>query len=130
MANVLSTQILVDGARNAVVKITGQIDASDIAKTTIVDPADFTPLPTNFRIDRIVYSVEQGIAVLLWWDASTDVLIVSLTQSETQKYAKIGGLQNNAGAGVTGKIQLSTVGWAASAVYSFSLTLDLVKIGV
>jgi len=34
---------------------------------------------------------------------------------------------NNAGAGVTGKILLSTQGWVVAAILSFTLELELIK---
>ena len=129
MANVVATQILVDGARNAVVKVTGILDTSDVSMVAVVTPADFTPLPTGFRIDRVTYAVEQGLAVRLWWDASTDLLIHTFTQSETGCWEFFGGLTNNAGTGVTGKINLDTEGWASMAIYNFTLTIEMSKIG-
>ena len=126
MANVLSTQILVDGERNVVVKITGVLDTSNVSATTVVDPASFTPLPTNFRVDRVDYSVDNPLAVRLVWDATADVDILTLFQSGNMKFAKIGGLRNNAGAGVTGKIQLLTQGYTAGTL-TFSVVLTLIK---
>ena len=57
MANVVNTQVLLDGKRNTVIKITGVLDTSNVSSTTIVDPANFTPVPTGFRIDHIDYSI-------------------------------------------------------------------------
>ncbi len=130
MANALATQILVDGARNAVVKITGVLDTSDVSMVAVVDPADFVPVPTGFILDKVTYAVEQGLAVRLWWDASTDILIHTFTQSEGAKFKKFGGLYNNSGAGKSGKINLDTEGWASMAIYNFTLTLEMIKTGV
>jgi hypothetical protein len=130
MANAVTTQIIVDGARNAVVKVVGILDSSDLSATTIVDPASFTPLPTKFRIDQVQYSVEEGLSVLLDWDATSDVYIDSFDGSGTAKYHRFGGLTNNAGAGVTGKIEASTEGWASTGTYHFTLVLQMTKMGV
>jgi hypothetical protein len=127
MANILSTQILVDGERNAVVKITGILDTSNVSTTTVVDPASFTPVPTTFRVDAVEYSVGTPLAVRLVWDASTDVDMLALTNAGRMKFTKFGGLQNNSGAGVTGKIQLLTNGYSSGTV-TFSIVLKLVKI--
>ena len=62
MANVVSTQILEDGERNAVVKITGVLDTSNVSATTIVDPANYSPVPTQFRIDQIDYSLSGSFS--------------------------------------------------------------------
>jgi len=132
MANSLATQILVDGARNAVVKVVGVNDTSNVSAVDIVDPASFSPVPTGFRIDRVSYLIDPGTTCKLWWDANTDVLAITLTGSggDDFKAKQYGGLINNAGAGVTGKIQLTTEGWASSAVDNFTFVLELVKMGV
>ena len=39
MANVVNTQILVDGARNTVIKVTGVLDTANLTNVVIVDPA-------------------------------------------------------------------------------------------
>lgn len=128
MANALATQILVDGARNAVVKAVGTLDTSDLSVTDLVAPASFTPVPTTFKVDRIQYAVEPGITVRLWWDASTDVYIAALTGSNVIDAKPFGGLINNSGSGTTGKIQVSTEGYS-SGTEAFTLTLEMSKIG-
>jgi hypothetical protein len=129
MANSVTTQILVDGAVNAVVKIVGILDTSDVAPTAVVDPASFTPTPTQFRIDRVTYTVEEGLDVRLQWDATSPVYIIDYVKAGHQDFKKFGGLQNNAGAGKTGKILLSTEGWTAG-THEFTIVLELVKQGV
>jgi hypothetical protein len=132
MANILETQIIEDGNRNSIVKIVGVLDTGEVTATDIVVPASFNPVPLDFRIDTIWYSVEEGLSVRLWWDASTDVYIDTFNGSGTADYHKrFGGLINNAAAAnKTGAIKLSTEGWASTGVYNFTLTLHLVKMGV
>ena len=130
MANSLTTQIIVNGARNAVVRVVGIIDTSDIAATTIVDPASYVPVPTEFRVDRVQYQVEDGISVRLDWDASTDVYLGTFVDAGDADYRRFGGITNNASTGKTGKIELSTEGWAASGVYAFTLVISMTKMGV
>ena len=128
MANVCTTQILVDGARNAVVKTVGILDTSDLATTDIVDPANFTPTPTGFRIDRIQYAVESGITVRLFWDGSPDVYIVTLDGTSGMGFKQFGGLINNATT-PTGKIQATTQGYT-SGTQNFTIVLEMAKMGV
>ena len=144
MANSTSTQILVDGPRNVVVKFEGVLDTSDLSSTTVLDPAtlsaiDNAPgtLPTRLRIDKIVHNVEDTLSLNLFWDATTPVRIEEITGRGKQEYKDIGGLKNNAGtwsggtftpaAGYTGKITATTQGWAASGILSFSVTIYCVK---
>lgn len=132
MANVVSTQFLLDGTRNAVVKFQGVLDTSDVALQTIADPAtmqgiDFSGAvkASNFRIKKIQYDVEDGLAVNLLWDATADVPIMTLTGRGTFKNEVFGGIVSNAGAGNTGKILASTRGW--SGTKAFVIELELVK---
>ena len=130
MANQLNTQTLVDGARNAVVKITGVLDTSDVSTTTVVDPANFIPTPTGtaFRIDHIDYSIATPLEVRLLWDGTGDVDILPLSGRGRMSFWNFGGLQNNATA-PTGKIQILTNGYTSGTLV-FSVVLELVKIGV
>lgn len=133
MANSLTTQVIVDGPRNAVVKIVGILDTSDVTPTAVVDPATLGYMDnanqqraSQVRIDRILYTVEEGLDVRLQWDATSPVYIIDLVKAGHQELGQFGGYQNNAGAGKTGKILLSTEGWTAG-VKEFTITLHLVK---
>ena len=129
MTNVVNTQILVDGARNAVIKITGVLDASDVSTPIdVVDPASFSPVPTGFRIDHIDFSIADSLEVRLLWDGTSDVDILPIAGRGRMSFWNFGGLQNNA-TGATGKIQLMTNGWATG-TRVFSIVLEMVKIGV
>lgn len=131
MANVTSIQTLVDGPRNVVIKYDGILDTSDVSLTTLLDPALLSAmdangtLATKLRIDKIFFDVEDGLAVYLYWDATTDVRIVELAGRGRMDATKYGGLTNNAGAGNTGKILVATQGW--SGTLSFTLILECVK---
>jgi hypothetical protein len=133
MANSFLTQTIEEGPRNAVVKLTGVLDTSNLAVTDAVDPANFNmsgtgPVPEQFRIDHIDYSIADQLEVILWWDATADVAILPIAGRGKMSFWNFGGLQNNAGAGKTGKIQISTTGWA-SGTQVFSIVLELVKQG-
>lgn len=129
MSNTVTTQILTDGARSATVKAVGVLDSSDLTATTIADPADFSPTPTKFRIDAAKFSVDSPLDLRVWWDATSDVLAATLAGTQSLKFRKFGGLINNAGSGVTGKIQVTTTGYSSGTV-NFTLVLELVKMGI
>jgi hypothetical protein len=65
--------------------------------------------------------------VLMYWDATTDVVIQTIPQntSYTLDYEKFGGLTNNAGAGKNGDILFSTSD--ASAGDEYTIVLEMVK---
>ena len=132
------TQIEIDGPRNTVAKTTGDAVAA-VAGQVLLDPATLTDmnpgmsgshLATLLRLDQIDYSIADGYIVQLFWDASTPVLICELYGRGKLEMKKYGGWQNNAGAGVTGKITMTVISTAASfptTSYSILLVLQTVK---
>ena len=136
MANSVNTQIIQDGPRNVVIKVEGILDTSDLASTVIVDPSALAGMDNTgavkalgLIVDRIQFSVEDVLELRLAWDATTPTRMVELAGRGTEKFERFGGLTNNSGAGRTGKILLSTQGWVAAAVLSFTLILTLKKQG-
>ena len=134
MANSTSTQVILDGARNAVVKFEGVLDTSDLAYTVFLDPATLVGIDntgsrkaTGFRINRISFSVRNpGMNVNLFWDAPTPQRIEALASDDNVLYDGFGGLTNNA-TSPTGKLGISTNGW--SGISSFYVVLELTKTG-
>lgn len=134
MANVTSTQILIDGPRNVSVKLEGVLDTGDVANTVLLDPAllqgiDFSgsAKAAKLRIMKVQFAVEDTLAVNLLWDATVPVRIAEYVGRGKQCYESFGGLQNNAGAGVNGKILWNTQGASAGPILSFTLVVDCVK---
>lgn len=129
MANITSIQVLENGHRNYTVKLTGILDTADVGVTDLIDTtaAGFQTgnkpegNPYTVQIAEVEYDIEDSLAVNLWWDATSDQLAVSLVGRGELEFNP--AMQNNAGAGKTGKLQYSTTGWAASAVLSFNVTL-------
>jgi len=128
MANVTTAQTLLDGDRNVVIHCVGVLDTSNLSATDVAT-LSLVPVPTGLRIDKVQYSISSQLSVLVLWDATADVTALALTGQGEFCFKDVGGLINNAGAGVTGKIQLSTVGWASGS-QSYTVTLHLVKMGV
>jgi hypothetical protein len=86
---------------------------------------------SKFRIDNIVYDVEDLLSVNLFWDATTPAPVWHLVGRGKIEAAKhYAALQNNAGTGVNGRLVMTTQGWSASAVLSFSILLDCNKMSV
>lgn len=124
MADAVASQTLHDGARNAVLKFTNISDGTGEAAVLKVDVSALSGAPTEVRIDKIMAeTVGMGIDVL--WDASTDVLAwhIAPDAAEDVDFCSIGGLTNNAGAGVTGDILFTTVGHSAGDRYTIVLHL-------
>lgn len=133
MANSVTTQILQEGPRNIIMKIAGVLDTSDYALNTFVSMAainqgGLSPAPTQVRIDHIDYSISDQLEVQLFWDATTDVVIMPIAGRGRMTFWNFGGLTNNAGAGKTGDILIKTTGWT-SGTQVFSVILEMVKQG-
>ena len=127
MANTVTTQTLLDGPRNLVILLTGVLDTSNEARVIKVDVSSYDPVPTKVRVDKIQYSIAGALQVLLDWDATTDVTFAVLSGQGEIEACKFGGLQNNAGAGVTGDIYLTTLGYSAGTV-SYTVLLEMTKV--
>lgn len=127
MANTVTTQTLIDGERNVVILLTGVLDTSNEARTIKVDVSGLDTPPTKVRVDTIRHLISPGLIVTLDWDATTPVRFAALTGYDEVEAKCFGGLQNNAGTGVTGDIYLTTLGWA-SGVLAYNIILEMTKV--
>lgn len=111
-------QITEDGPRNVVVLVTGDAAGSG----TLLDPALLSatqPPTTQLRVDTIDYILADGVTITLQWDATAPVTFLELWGRGNWSIGKTeGGLQNNAGAGKTGKILYTVSG---SGVFSVQM---------
>ena len=135
MANSVQIQTLVDSERNLVVKLVGILDTSNVSLATLIDPALVAAVnasglnsqqPTKVAIKKVTYDVEDGLAVNLYWDATADVPIWRFVGRGKVMGEHIGFLQNNAGAGVNGKVLYDTDGYSSGSL-SFSLLIECIK---
>ena len=124
MADAVSSQTLIDGVKNTVMKFTNLSDGTGEAAVTKVDVSALSGAPSKVRIMKIHYNVTGMVATLLW-DATADVRIVDLAGDGCFDFTGFGGLYNNAGAGVTGDIQLTTTGHTLADNYT--IILEMVK---
>lgn len=119
-APTVTTTTLVDSVDSVILLVTfPTAGTADVSQVVIADPATFTTgsTPVDFRIRQVDYSI-FGCAVMLYNDATTPVLALSMNQTGTYDFTQMGnprlpGLQSFAGTGATGKIKLSTAGIAA-----------------
>ena len=124
MADAVTTQILHDGPRNAVIKFTNISDGTGEAAVAKVTPATLSGAPARVTIDRVV-AMTAGMGVDILWDVTADVLALHIPdlQNSDIDMTEFGGIPNNGGAGVTGNILFSTVGHAAGDRYTIILHL-------
>lgn len=126
MVDTVTSQTLVDGPRNAVLKFTNLSDSTGEAAVTKVDVSALSGSPSAVSIQKIEYST-RGMGVDILWDATADVIAHSLESdgSGCLDFRDIGGIQNDAGSGKTGDINFTTQG--ATANDSYTITLHLKK---
>lgn len=123
-ADTVSSQTLIDGTRNVVMKFTNVSGGDGESAVTKVDVSALNGAPTRVRVMKVHYSVAGMVATLLW-DADTDVRIMDLQGDGCFDATGFGGLYNNAGTGVTGDIKLTTTGHTSGD--SYTIILEIVK---
>jgi|TARA_R110000796_G_scaffold32310_4_gene84753 hypothetical protein len=127
MADAVTSQTLIDGGKQAVMKFTNVSDGSGEAAVTKVDVSALgTSVDgdtcTGVVIERIWWQC-IGMKVKILWDATTDAFCIELgeNQSGDHDYMSFGGLTNNAGSGKTGDINFTTVGHTSADTYTIVL---------
>ena len=135
MANVTSIQILEDGDRNVVAKLTGKLDTSNVSLSTLLDPATLASVnasglnpqkATSLAIESVTFDIQDGLVVGLYWDADTDVPIWYFSGRDKMNMEFTTFLQNNAGTGKTGKILFDTAGYTSGTMY-FTMVVQCIK---
>jgi len=121
MADAVTSQVLLDGPRNLVMKFTNISDGTGEAAVTKVAAATYG---TGVKINKVHYST-FGMAVRILWDATTDVpaFLVPSDGDVTFDFSDLGGITNNGGTGVTGNIQFTTIGATSGDTYTIILEM-------
>ena len=132
MADAVTSQTIIDGERNCVMKFT---NVSDGTGESAVAKVDVSALASNsagiacseVRVMRVSHA-SVGMSVQLFLDATSNVLLMELAESSNghMDFKDFGGLPNNAGSGKTGDILLTTKGHSSGDTYS--ITLEMVKV--
>ena len=132
MADAVTTQIIIDGERNCVMKFT---NVSDGSGESAVAKVDVSALAANangtacseVRIMRVSHAI-VGMSVQLFFNASTNVLAMELAESSNghMDFKDFGGIPNNAGSGKNGDILFTTKGHSSGDTYS--ITLEMTKV--
>ena len=131
MADVVTTKIIEDGPRTAVMHFTNVSDGTGEAGVAKVDVSALSADPaskgacTSVNIECIWYTT-KGMGVQIFCDASTNVLAWELIADygDTLDFSEFVGLPNNAAAGgKTGDILFTTTGASDTDTYSIVLKL-------
>lgn len=126
MADAVTTQVLVDDTRRAILKFTNISDGTGESAVVKVDVSTLASYQgsacTSVNIEKLE-AITDGMGVDLLWDATADVIIMTLGPDQffTFDFTRFGGLKNNAGAGKNGDILFTTVGATSGSRYSIIL---------
>jgi len=114
MANVITSQTIVDGSRNVVLKwhVAGD-GTGEETDTVVVDVSALTPAATQMKVTELEASL-IGCSAVLEFDATTDQPIVALPEGENVfDYRDIGGIPDPLATGTTGDITITSTGLGA-----------------
>ena len=131
MADAVTSQTIQDGERKAVLKFT---NASDGSGESAVKKVDGSALANNsagdtctgVAINKIWWQC-TGMSVKIEFDATSNVLAIGLSEDSNgyHDYSDFSGIPNNAGSGVTGDLDFTTVGAGSGDTYM--IVLELIK---
>ena len=131
MADVVTSQTIQDGERKAVLKFTNASDGTGESAVKKVDVSALTKNSkgetcTTVQIKKIWWQC-TGMSVKIDFDATTNVLAIGLSPDSNgfHDYSNFSGIPNNAGSGVTGDLDFTTVGHTDGDTYM--IILELVK---
>ena len=129
MADTVTSQTIQDGEKTAILKFTNESDGTGEASVKKVDVSALASNSagsacTSASISRIYWAC-RGMGVDIEFDATTNVLAIPLPADSTgdEYYDLFTGIPNNAGSGVTGDIDFTTVGHSNGDAYSIILVL-------
>ena len=132
MADAVTSQTIIDGSRNCVMKFTNVSDGSGESAVVKVDVSALSPNAagtscSEVRVMRITHAI-VGMSVQLLLDATSNVLLCDLAESSNGhlNFENFGGIPNNAGSGKTGDILFTTLGHSSGDTYS--IVIEMVKI--
>lgn len=115
-------QPILDNFRNYVVNVTSA--AGGDTGQVLIDPTLLDPPCLNLRVKRIAYDIAGTGTVSLTWDATAQYPLLNLSSGPGQgmDFCAFGGIPNGAGAGKTGKINITS-----SATFAYTLVIEFVK---
>lgn len=135
MANQVDSQIVEEGYRNALVRVAGFMDTSDITLTPAFTLAQFVANDPayrsllGFRVDWLQYAVDPDIVVVLQWNSASPQLIATVADSNDLSFKEVGGLKPNTQlSGYDGSINIYTKGYTPGGNTGFTVLMSLVKL--
>ena len=132
MADVVTSQTLLDGERLAIMKFTNISDGTGETAVTKVNVSTLAKSASGLACTAVsilkITSVCHGLEVRMYWDADTDVpfFLSTINTNFQNDFSSFGGVTNNAGTGKNGNIVFSTSD--ASSGDTYTVVLEMAKI--
>ena len=136
MADAVTSQTLSDGDRTAVMKFTNISDGNGESAVKKVDVSALTANShtgaacARVHVTQVWYAI-SGMRIDLEWDASSNVKALVLGGGVALEptmghfdFRSFGGIKNNAGGGITGDIDLTTLHHTNNDAYTIILELS------
>ena len=134
MADAVSSQTIIDTEKRVVMKFTNLSDGNGESAVKKVDVSALTASPSGAECARVhitqIWYAISGMRIDLEWDASSNVKALILGGGVTLEptvghldFRSFGGIKNNAGGGITGDIDLTTLHHTNNDAYTIILEL-------
>lgn len=134
MANVTDRQITEEGPRNAVVKLTGLLDTTDVNLAPALVLSDLTNNDkgarlVGFRINRVEYSISDPLVLALSWNAlNPQQAFVLAGRGRMGRCDYPGFSPGQSQLGYNGSLNLVSTGFKAGVPAGYTVVLWLVKL--
>ena len=131
--NILDRQIIEDGWKHAIVKLTGVLDTSDISEAPAIALSDFTNNDTmkefnGLCIKKISWSIGDGLQIVLAWNGFHPQQIAPLSGRGKLCAKDFGSFNPDMTLiGYDGGINLTTSGYPMNTVQNFVVVLEMTK---
>ena len=132
MADAVTSQTIIDGERNCIIKFTNVSDGTGESAVAKVDVSALTSNAagvacSEVRVMRVSHAI-VGMSVQMFLNATSNVLLMELAESSNghMDFKDFGGLPNNAGSGKNGDILFTTKGHSSGDTYS--IVLEMIKV--
>ncbi len=134
MADIVTSQTILDGSRLFIGKYTNLSDGSGETDVVKIDVSTLIPNAAGQACNGVkinkIWAFTSGLAVNILWSAASSQLCVAIPQNTayTMDYSSFGGIPNNAGgAGNTGDVAFTTVGATPAVGDSYTIIIECIK---
>lgn len=131
MAIVYNTQVMRDGYRNYVIRLTGTCipgTDADQVPTLLINASALNPPCLGLKVERVKYSLPNAsnLDINLFWQATTPLLFTGMAGGDDQDFSNFGGLFSSQPAGFTGNIMWGSSGLTGAVAGSGPLTFAVI----